>query len=351
MRVAVVAEETANQVETDATTRIAKLTDLLANRGHEVTVFTARWWDGVSDEYEANDIPYQAVTPTRSDPGRRFATKLPRRLRGFGPEIIHATHTNPLAIHTATIASSVLNAPLIVDWYDYTPPTGFDATIHQLAARSPHTVVTPSRLVETGVRELGRPGKAIDVIPNGIEMDLIRDTESDSVADIVYSRVLDQASNLENLLLSLAELRDLDWTTAVIGNGPERDRYEKQAADLRIDDRVNFLGTLSLERRIQIFKGAHVCVHTALRTPFPTDFLRALACGCIGIAEYHAESSAHELIEGRRRGFRTTTESELVDAIREAATLEHRELDEHFARFDERSFLEQYLDIYRSHLF
>lgn len=351
MRVAVVADETTYHVNTDATTRIEKLTELLANRGHEVTVFTVKWWEAVTDDFEAGNIPYQAVTAEPTDPGRRFATKLPRRLRQFDPEIIHATHSNPIAIHTATVASAILQAPLIVDWYEYTPPSGIETTLQKLAAKAPHTVVTPSRLVETGVRELGRPASAIDVIPNSIEMELIRDTEPDRVADIVYSRVLDPASNLENLLLSLAELRDLDWTTAVIGDGPERDRYENQAADLRIDDRVQFLGNLSLERRIQLFKGAHVCVHTALRTPFPTDFLRALACGCIGIAEYHAESSAHELIEGLRRGFRTTTESELVDAIHEAAGLEHRDIDEHFARFDERSFLEQYLEIYRSHLF
>jgi len=148
-------------------------------------------------------------------------------------------------------------------------------------------------------------------------------------------------------LLALAELRTVDWSAAVIGEGPERDRYEEMAADLRIDDRVSFLGEQPLARRLAIFKGAHVAVHTALRAPFAREFLRALACGCVGIAEYHAESSAHELVERRDRGSRVTDEAELAEAIEGAADHERMDVDESFAAFDESEILEQYLACYR----
>ncbi len=351
MRVAVVAEETAHHVDTPATDRLGRLAELLGARGHDISIFCAQWWDGQPETFEADGLTYQAVTRDTAQPIRRFATHLPGLLRQFNPEIIHVAHVESLPIHTAVLTGGLTRTPVIVDWYDYTPPTNGRATARRLAARAPTTVVAPSRLVETGIRELGRTETDIDIIPTGIEMDRIRAIDPEPTADIVYSRPLDPDANLESLLLALAELRDMDWHAAIIGDGSERDRYEQQAADLRIDDRVTFLGDRPLDERLAIFKGAHVSVHTAIKAPFVTDFLRSLAAGCVGIAEYHAESSAHELIEGRDRGFRTTTEESLVEAIRESATLEHREIDEDFDRYDERAFLEAYLDIYRSHLF
>ena len=88
-------------------------------------------------------------------------------------------------------------------------------------------------------------------------------------------------------------------------------------------------------------------VQTARQCKFATELLWALACGCVGIVEYHADSSAHELVEGRERGFRTTSEQELADAIREAGEMEPMTVDEDFSRFDRGAVLDKYLDLYR----
>jgi hypothetical protein len=67
----------------------------------------------------------------------------------------------------------------------------------------------------------------------------------------------------------------------------------------------------------------------------------------VGIVEYHRASSAHELVEHRDRGIRTTSENELSDAIRSAGDLPRMAVDETFAEFDGERVLEQYLDCYR----
>jgi glycosyltransferase involved in cell wall biosynthesis len=175
---------------------------------------------------------------------------------------------------------------------------------------------------------------------------VIRATEPTDGGDIVYARRLDADANLESLLLALAELRTSDWSATVIGDGPARAAYERQAADLRIDDRVAFTGTLSREQRVARYRGAHAFVHTARRTPFATELLWALASGCTGVVEYHAESSAHELVEARERGFLATGGDELVDCLRGAAGLARRDIDEEFAAFDEERVADRYLDAY-----
>jgi glycosyltransferase involved in cell wall biosynthesis len=79
------------------------------------------------------------------------------------------------------------------------------------------------------------------------------------------------------MLLGLAELRGKDWSATVIGDGPERAAYEEQAADLRIDDRIDFVGACDRNERIAYYRGAHVFVQTAFRAQFATELLWALA--------------------------------------------------------------------------
>jgi glycosyltransferase involved in cell wall biosynthesis len=349
MRVAVVAERTARHEETDAATRLSGLVATLTDRGHDVAVFCSQWWEGGPEvpTFDADGVTYRAVTYDYLTPGWRFALRLPRRIRRFDPDVIHAVHDPPVAVFGARLARGLARVPLVVDWYEHRPREDWRERLRRRAARTPDRVIVPSRLVETGVLELGCPPEVTEVVPGSVDMDAIRNVEPDPAADVVYSRRLDADANVESLLLALAELRTVDWSAAVIGEGPERERYEEMARDLRIDDRVDFLGDQPIERRLALFRGAHVAVHTAFRAPFAHEFLRALACGCVGIAEYHAESSAHELIERRDRGARVTDEAELAEEIEGAADHDRMDVDESFAAFDESAVVEQYLECYR----
>ncbi|SIQ80294.1 Glycosyltransferase involved in cell wall bisynthesis [Haladaptatus litoreus] len=349
MRVAFVAEVTAQHEETGATRRLRRTAELLASRGHEITVFCAQWWDGNHESFEQESVTYHAVTtePPGETPSRRFGLSLPGALRRAKPDVIHATAV-PKHVLAAKTASKFARAPLVVDWYEAPPAgTGTASKSLRMAARAPDEVITPSETVKTRVRGLGANSDDVRVVPNSIDMDAIREAQVVDGADIVYSRRLDEDANLESLLLALAELRDKGWHAVVIGDGPARRQYERQTADLRIDDRIEFTGAQPAEKRIPVFRGANVYVQTARKEAFPTDLLRALACGCAGVVEYHVESSAHELVEREERTFRTTSEQELTDALREAATLPEMTENDAFEKYDHRPVLEQYLDCYR----
>jgi glycosyltransferase involved in cell wall biosynthesis len=178
-------------------------------------------------------------------------------------------------------------------------------------------------------------------------MDLVRDTEPTEEAEIVFWRDLDGDSNAESLLLGLGELRRRDWEATIIGDGPNRASVEQTARDVRIADRVNFAGELPLEETIARLRGSHVFVQTARREPFARNLLWALACGCVGVVQYEEHSAAHELVEGRERGFRTTSDVELAKVLEEAGSLERLTVDEAFAAYDRRPVLDQYLECYR----
>lgn len=346
MRVAFVSMETVHHRDTEANRRLERVAGLLSARDHDVTVYTTAWWDDYDVVREVDGVRYNAVAGS-PEARRSFLFSVPFEIQREGADVIHAAGLPPGQVRSANLASSMVRAPLIVEWYGDRPanPGG----PHKRALGAADRVIVPSRLVKTRVRELGIGQEAIDVIPNGIDVDLVRETSpAEDAGEIVYARHLDEGANLESLLLGLAELRTRDWSATVIGDGPEREAYESQARDLRIHDRIDFVGECDRQRRVELYKGAHVFVQTATHCVFPSELLWALAAGCVGIVEYHANSSAHELVEGRTRGFRITNPEELADAIQEAGDLEDLTVDEDFSVYDDGQVLEQYLDRYLS---
>jgi glycosyltransferase involved in cell wall biosynthesis len=346
MRVAVVSMLTTHLVETGSTRRTRRTAERLAARGHDVTVLCTQWWGGDLEEFEYNDVTYHAVTQVPA--AGTFAARIPLALRRVSPDVVHASNHPPAAAVAASATGTFLRAPVFVDWWRDHADDGDLA--YNRAARAADQLFAPSHMVKTTVREHGAPDEAVEVVPESIDMSLVRDAPVDDRADVVYARELDRHANVESFLLALAELRTRGWRAAVVGDGPARSDAEEMARELRIDDRVDFLGDCDPERRVSVCKGAHVFVQTADREPFATNLLLALACGCVGVVEYQAASSAHELVEGCPRGVRVTSPQVIADEIAAASEVSHATVNESFASYDHRDVLERYLESYRGAL-
>ena len=339
MRVAVVAMETSHHRDTEGRRHLDRVAERLAAAGHEVAVFCAQWWGGTGSRFAPDDVTYHAVTVSPAETS--FCTRLPALLARYGPDVVHAFPTPSSVLRAASAGAKLARAPLVVEWYG-----DHEASVSTGALRGPARFVTPSELVQTRLWEAGGPTDRTTVIPESIDMELVRDVEPAAEVDVVYAHPLDDSANIGSLFLGLAELRQQGWSATVVGDGPERETYEREAADLRIDDRVTFVGACDRERRLAIYKGAQVFVQTAFREYFATELLWALACGCIAVVEYQAESSAHELVEHRDRAFRVTTPQEIADSIVESASMEHRTVDESLADYDHEPVRNRYESLY-----
>jgi len=339
MRVAVVVMETSHHRDTEGRRHIERLAESLAEAGHEVSVFCAQWWGGSASRFEPDEVTYRGVTvePTEAS----FCTRLPALLAKYRPDVVHAYPTPSSVLRAANAGAKLARAPVAVEWFG-----DHDEPVSDRAIGAADQFVTPSELVQTRLWEAGAASDLTTVIPESIDMELARGVEPAEEVDVVYAHPLDESANIESLFLGLAELRQKGWSATVVGDGPERGTYERAAADLRIDDRVDFVGSCDRERRLAIYKGAHVFVQTAWRESFATELLWALACGCIAVVEYQAESSAHELVEHRDRDFRVTTPQEIADSIVASADMDHRTVDESVAEYDHAAVLEQYGALY-----
>ena len=330
MDVALVAMRTDPPFAAEATARRRRIAEGLAARGHDVTVLCARWWGFDGTIWEAGGVTYRAVCDRPA--AGTFAARLPAGLARVRPDVVHAAVSPPAAVASARAAATALRVPLLVDWWADHPADRPAA--YRRVAGLPATVTVPSRLAATDARERGVPDARVTTVPEPVDYDRVRAAPVDTRADVVYARRLDEDANVESLLLALAELRDRSWRAAVVGDGPARPAAEETAADLRIDDRVAFLGDLPLADLVPVLKGAHVFAQTATRERFATELLWALAAGCVGVVEYQSDSAAHELVEGDRNGVRVTSPQELADQIVAAADRDRRTVDESFAEFD-----------------
>ena len=314
----------------------------LGARGHHVRVFCPRFWaEELGREVRRAGVSYRGVA---SGVGAVFTARLPVALARFGPHAVHADPTPPSTVLAADAGSR--RRPLVVEWSGVESPD--DSWTLRRSLRAPETVVVPSGLVATRVRELGVPDDLVRRVPRGIDTGLLRETEPRDGADVVWGGPLDAAAGLDDLLLALAEHRDRSWSLLVVGDGPERSRFERQARDLRIADRVRFAGDLPRPERVARYRDSHVAVHTRDGVPFAAELLWALAAGCVGVVEYRESSAAHELVEGRERGLLATTPEELETTLLDAADHERRDYDPGYERFDNGAVLERYLDCYRS---
>ncbi len=344
MRVALVSMLTSHYGDARGARRLERLARQLVDGGHDVTVFCAQWWDGHEDVRTVDGVTYRRVTlgpaPTA------FSYRLPFSLARHRPEVIHARPEPPQSVVGASLGGSLARCPLLVEWFGDEGLPG-DSRWTRWAAKRPDMVVTPSEMVRTQVRELGASDDATRVIPESIDYEHIESVEPGEAVEVAYAHPLDGSANLGSLLLGLAELRTKDWQARIIGDGPRRAEYEEQVADLRIDDRVTFVGDCDRDRRISIYRGAHAFVQTATREYFATELLWALACGCIGVVEYQAESSAHELIEGYERTYRVTSSQGIAEAIADAGEFERRDLEPEWGDYDHRAVRRRYIDTYR----
>ncbi|MFC5970437.1 glycosyltransferase [Halomarina salina] len=382
-----------------APAREMELTRRLAERqsaaGHEVTVFCTQFWDGYASTLRRDGVTYRAVTVAPAKAA--FTARLPVLVAAARPDVVHAAPTPASAVVAAKQGARLAGAPLVVGWEGHEVPSG---RLEGRAARAPDGVAVPSSLVGTRARKAGTPERRVRTIPQAIDFERVERVDPVGSYDVVAATPLDEYANLDALLLSLAELRRRDWSALLVdtategtqnrstptptqGRSPDDDAVpdtnearsdggtestaeadgqsatdddaepspraavDRQLSDLRIADRVTVADGMDRDERLAHYRGAHVFVQTRAREWFARELLWALACGCVGVVEYQAASSAHELLVDHDRGFRVTTPEEIEDAIREAGEMERRTVDPKLRRYDWERIVEEYVEFYR----
>jgi glycosyltransferase involved in cell wall biosynthesis len=276
----------------------------LAQRGHEVTVFT-------SDHPVGKFIDPSEILVRRLHPLLRIgnAPLLPSLLAIKDFDLIHLHYPFIFGAELIRAVSDLRHVPYVITYHSDLIGKGFrkylfDAymsfspnLIFQKAARI--LVVTTDHTHYSVLNNLFDMYKAKVVeIPNGIDTNLFYPNPtfkklrldwnlSENAKVILFVSALDKAHHykgLDFLLTAIASYSDRNVILVVIGDGDLKPHYQRKAAELDINHQVIFLGAIPNDKLPQYYQSVDLFVLPSSAETFGIVVIEAMACGLPVIA-------------------------------------------------------------------
>lgn len=266
--------------------------------GHQVRVVTARFGDLPAFE----NVDGLEIVRLDSHRTESFRAKMGAMIgfvaagtkyccfdnKDFQPDLIHvhfAVPNGPIAM----AASAKMKVPYVITahlgdipgaspektkkWFSYILP--FTPPIWKKAAR----VIAVSEFSRN--MALKTYDVPIDVIPNGIDYEHIKNpsAESHEIPEIVFAGRFVPQKNLPQIIKTLSALRDLKWHASLIGDGQDKAMIQAAAAEAGISDRIEFPGWKTPEEVIEIFHRSDILFMPSLSEGLPVTGIQGMASG------------------------------------------------------------------------
>ncbi|MFW6018710.1 MAG: glycosyltransferase family 4 protein [Halapricum sp.] len=304
-------------VKGGAERRFYELGRRLADRNHNVTLYTRRYW-GDGDEYEQEGVTLRAVAPRRElyigerrsiGEAVEFSARLARPLLTSDHDVIDVSVFPYFPVFPAAAAAARSDAALVTTWHEvwnrywleYIGALGVGGiVVERLAARLAGRAVAVSGLTADRLETIGVPGTRITTIYNGIDTDRIAAVDPDPDApEVLFVGRLVESKRVDQLLSAFDRIAaGRDIRLGIVGDGPESDRLRAQADALDSRDRITFYGPVEQDRDVySLMRGASVFVSPSTREGFGLALLEAMAADCQVVAVRHPDSAVEEVVD------------------------------------------------------
>lgn len=259
-----------------ASVHIQEVVRELLSRGHEVKIFATR--SGKQIPADLAGVPLELYRIETKDAGEReiaqqqVAAQMVADLQEWGANFVYERYS----LFSTVLADSGLpgvlevNAPLIEEQKTHRVLVHEDqahaALSNQVKAAS--AVIAVSDQVCSWA-EQKVPGAQVTTVPNGVSISRITPApESDRGVIVTFVGTLKPWHGVSDLIAAAALAKE-PWRLRILGDGPEREALEAQAAQLGLE--VDFAGSIA-----------------------PEEMPAAIAGSAIGVAPYPAPSDNSE---------------------------------------------------------
>ena len=277
------------------------LAEFLHQRGHTVDVVTTADAAPATRQYPVHWISRRSAI-------RHVRCAFLVRRRARGADVVYATSM----IRRATIGALLARRPIVVklvsdEVFERATRNGryegtldefqhvggarnrFLRTTRNAALRRAHHVFCPSAYLRDVALEWDLDPGHVSVLPNPAPSapqlpgrdELRRELRLDGRV-LAFAGRLGPQKALGVALEAIAAVPDV--TLVVAGDGPERAALEGQAIQLGLEGRSRFLGSLSRDDVLRLFRAADGSVLSSAWENFPHTVVEALAVGCPVIA-------------------------------------------------------------------
>ena len=305
------------------------LATALAARGHQVAMAGfGEAWDGGPAGVERRLLgPAQALWDGASGKrgGRRevgYAAAV-ARLPLAGYDLVETANMPYAHLPALAARCRLAGAPLLVTWYEHWGRYWREYSgrlagavlrrFEAVTARLGTAVAATSELTRARLARQRRGG--VELLPCGVDVAAIRAVAAQAAAGpapqagapLLFAGRLLAHKRLDVLLSALASPQLAAAPPGplldVFGDGPERPRLERLAAELGIAARVRFRGQASLVTAVWVALGsARVAVQPSAREGFGLFPLEAMAAGVPVVYCTSPESALPELVRDGREG-------------------------------------------------
>ena len=208
--------------------------------------------------------------------------------KDFQPDLIHVHFAVPNG-PAAMIAAKKMKVPYVITahlgdipgaspektkkWFQYIQP--FTPPIWKNAAR----VIAVSEF--SRAMALKSYNVPIDVIPNGIDYEKIRNPEivKHETPKIVFAGRFVPQKNIAQIINTLEEVRDLNWHATLIGDGQDKEMLMALCEEKGLQDRIDFPGWKTPEEVIGIFHQSDILFMPSRSEGLPVTGIQGMASG------------------------------------------------------------------------
>lgn len=241
--------------------------------GHQVRVYAARRGDEVPADLaglHVVEVPVSETDPAlRERDQRRVSEEIANRILADGADLIYeryslfSTTLARVAAQVATPGILEVNAPLIDEQRQHR--VLIDETSARAALITQVHIAAATVCVSEPVTEWVRQhtGSAtVYTVANGVSTSrIVPQPEEEGPPVVTFVGTLKPWHGVSDLLQA-ADRADVAWRLRIIGDGPERDRLERQASALGLD--IDFRGAVVPERVPEHLAGSAIGV-----APYP----------------------------------------------------------------------------------
>lgn len=304
--------------------RLHELSTRLAQRGHDVHIYTMHWWDSPRLTIKEHGVTLHAIAKKRPlykgdkrsiIEGVMFGLAC-LKLARVRADVIDVDHMPFFPIFGAWIAHFFYRRPLIgtwhealsrQDWRDYMGAAGIVSfVIERISIRLPRHIVAASEHTRQNLTRFHGRERGVTVVASGIDTKLLAGiAPTDAPCDILYVGRLVKDKQVNVLLDAFAIIltQKPNAQLVIIGDGVERQNLETQAQDRGIARSVTFTGRVARDEDIYAYmKQAKVFTSASLREGFGIVTIESIACGTPVVVSDSKANAATDLVENNVTG-------------------------------------------------
>jgi glycosyltransferase involved in cell wall biosynthesis len=299
-------------------TRNFELASALARRGHEVTLAAFGPTPALPEGLPLRGLSLGPPARLYNRGGRRSGRQalrfgLAAARIGITPFDVVETAAVPFAhLWPLALRCRLSGRPLVVTWYEVWGPywkdyvgrlqAPFHRLVEWLSAQLGTAAMAPSEFTTRRLSALRRTGPAL-LLPCGVDVARVRRAAGGGSREgppLVFAGRLLHHKRVDLLLAAVREIPGLypgRRLLTVFGEGPERQRLMRLAAELGIEDRVEFRGHVRTNEEVwEAFGRAKLAVQPSDREGFGLFPLEAMAAGLPVVYCPSPESAVGELV-------------------------------------------------------